>query len=250
MQQIPPVNTQTAIFAQFPELVVGLSGRTGGVSPEPLGMNLSFSVGDDEPNVIRNRELFFGSLGLQMNQMAVQGQVHGTTVRVVTRAGRYEETDGLITQTPGLILTVSIADCQPVLLYDPVSHAVAGIHSGWRGTEGRILERAISIMREQCAVRPENIVAWLGPAARGCCYEVGEEVAAKFNERFLTRAPGKKTRLDIANANYEMLLGLGLKQPNIALDDRCTIHNPADFHSYRRDGARSGRMMAVIGLRS
>ena len=237
------------IFAQFPELIVGCSRRSGGVSPPPLGMNLSFSVGDSEQNVIRNRELFFATLGLTLDQLAIPGQVHSTTVRIVATPGRYEMTDGLITQTRSLALCVSIADCQPVLLYDPVTRTVAGVHSGWRGTQGKILERAVTMMQSQCGVRTSDLYAWLGPAAGACCYEVGEEVADQFDGRYVIRMPDRKPRLDIAKANMDMLAETGVLESRMSLESPCTIHNPEDFHSFRRDGSKSGRMMAVIGIR-
>ncbi len=105
------------LLSGFPQLVSGLSTRKGGVSPEPFGMNTSFSVGDDSSNVRTNRERFLATLGLAGGQLSVPSQVHGDKVRLVSAPGRYEACDGLLTRNPGLFLSVSVADCIPIFLF-------------------------------------------------------------------------------------------------------------------------------------
>ena len=122
-----------------PGIVAAFSTRNGGVSPPPLGMNLSFRVGDDPVNVRKNREIFFGGLGIHLAQLAIPGQVHGTNVQHVEGPGEYPETDALISSGRGLFLCVSVADCVPVLLFDPLHNAVAAVHAGWRGRRPPLL---------------------------------------------------------------------------------------------------------------
>ncbi len=236
-----------SVFPGKPAVLAAVSTRNGGVSPSPLGMNLSFHVGDREENVRRNREIFFGSLGIRTADLAIPGQVHGTTVLRVSTPGSYPGCDGLITDVPRVCLCVTVADCVPILLCDPVVPAVAAVHAGWRGTAGRILEGAVRKLESDLGVEPRRIRAYLGPAASPCCYTVGEDVAMQFERRFVRRA-GAGFIVDLKRANYQQLLDVGVSVRQIEVSRACTISDSARFHSHRRDGKLSGRMIAVIGL--
>ncbi len=232
---------------QDPAVLAAVSTRNGGVSSAPFGMNLSFHVGDREENVRRNREIYFGSLGIRVDELAVPGQIHGTTVMRVGVPGSYAECDALITGASRVFLCVSVADCVPILLHEPAVPAVAAVHAGWRGTVGRILESAIQMMKRELGAEPGRLRAYLGPAASWCCYGVGEDVAAQFDPRCVRR-DGGRTFVDLKGANAGQLLGLGVPPEHIEVSPYCTISDLNRFHSFRRDGLRSGRMIAVIGL--
>ncbi|HTY58839.1 MAG TPA: peptidoglycan editing factor PgeF [Bacteroidota bacterium] len=233
--------------AVFPEgVIAGFSTRNGGVSPAPLGMNLSFRVGDDPGNVRRNREIFFGALGISTGSLAIPGQVHGTAVLNVDRPGEYPGTDALITGTPGLFLCVSVADCVPILLFDPLRNAVAAVHAGWRGSAAGIVTAAVQAMETEFGTIPASIIASIGPSASQCCYKVGEEVASQFPPACVRMVEGVPY-VDLKGANRGQLLAAGLRAENIELSPYCTISEPALLHSFRRDGQKSGRMMGVIG---
>jgi len=227
-------------------LVAAFSTRRGGVSPDPLGLNLSYKVGDDPSNVRKNRELFFLPLGISLDRLAVPGQVHGSTVRVVDQPGEYPETDGLLTSRPGLFLSVSVADCVPILLHDPDRGVVGAVHAGWRGTAAGIAQTAIRTMNAAFGSDPGSLLASIGPSASVCCYVVGPEVAERFAPRFRQEQEGGVC-LDLKEANRSQLIEAGLRPANIELSPHCTISEPELFHSHRRDGMKSGRMMAVIG---
>ena len=229
-----------------PGITAAFSTRNGGVSPPPRGMNLSFMVGDDPVNVRKNREIFFGALGIPPGQVAVPGQVHGATVRRVDGPGEYPETDALITSERGLFLCVSVADCVPVLLYDPVHKAVGAVHAGWRGTASAIVAAAVEAMHEEFGTAPEGLIASIGPSASACCYSVGADVATRFPPSFI-REEGGDSFVDLKGVNRSQLLNSGLRPGNVELSLYCTISDPQLFHSYRRDGANAGRMMGVIG---
>src|ERR1035437_2570743 len=128
------------IFDQFPEIIAAQSTRLGGVSPEPFGMNLSSHVGDEHANVDENRRRFLRAINAPDQTKAVyQNQVHSANVTVVLgNEGIVTENDALITSETNLLLGVTVADCTPILLYDPSSHLIAAIHAGWRGTEQMI----------------------------------------------------------------------------------------------------------------
>ena len=237
-----------SIFESLPAVVAAISTRRNGKSAEPFGMNLSFRVGDNPEHVRENREFFFGSLGIALDQLAVPEQVHGTTVVTVRAPGIYPECDALITSAREVYLCVTVADCVPILLCDPRAGTIAAVHAGWRGTAGKILLTAVRRMREEFDVRTEDLLAYLGPAAGGCCYEVGGDVASHFEPEFVAKNGGGFL-LDLKAANRRLLTDAGVPPENIEVSNSCTITDSALFHSYRRDRERSGRMMGVIGLR-
>jgi YfiH family protein len=240
---------RSSLFGAFPGLAFGLSTRAGGASRPPYDLNLSFRVGDDEDAVRLNRRRFFGALGLGEESLAIPQQVHGDTVRVALAPGAYPDCDGLVSDREGVYLVISVADCVPVFAYDAVRGAVGAFHAGWRGSKLAIVARGIALMRAQFGSAPQNIRAVIGQSAGPCCYEVGEEVAADFDERFVLRKPGERPRLDLHGLNRDLLLSSGVPPGQIELLASCTICHPEEFHSYRRDRDLSGRMMGVIGRR-
>jgi YfiH family protein len=238
------------IFACYPEISCGISTRKGGVSPEPFAMNLSYTVGDEHSNVMANRERFFGSLHVPIDRLAVPYQIHSDVVRNVNAPGRHDACDALITNTPELFLAVTVADCIPVLLYDPVTRSVGAVHSGWKGSKSKIVMNAIAEMRNAFKTKPQDLIAYIGPSASVCCYEVGEEVAGEFDPQFVKRRKGSKPYLDLKSLNTSLLLQAGVRATNIEVSEHCAICTLELFHSYRRDGKHSGRMMGVIGILS
>ncbi len=246
VQSSEVVIVQSKLFSQFPNLVFGMSTRLGGVSPDPLGMNLSYSVGDDSKNVEVNRSRFFRTLGITEDRFALPKQIHSNVVKEAATPGIYPDCDALMTNTRNIVLGVSVADCVPIFLYDPVTSSIAAVHSGWRGSKQKILGVAIEALIQKYDVKPSNLVGYIGPSAGVCCYEVGEEVAAAFDDEFVKREPDKKPHLDLKCFNKHLMLQSGLKEANIEISDDCTICNDL-YHSFRRDGNRSGRMYGVVG---
>jgi hypothetical protein len=210
-------------------------------------MNLSFRVGDAEENVRRNREIFFGSLGVLPRELALPGQVHSAIVNRVDSPGHFPDCDALLTIARRVFLCITVADCVPILLYDPTAKAIAAVHAGWRGTASGILTKALEQMSVEFSVSPARVLAYLGPAASACCYVVGDDVASRFNPRFVTRSDTGPL-VDLKGANVGELLDAGVPAEQIEISPSCTVSESALFHSFRRDRDRSGRMMAVIGL--
>lgn len=127
--------TSPAIFSGFSEVITAESTRHGGVSPAPFtSLNLGINTADEAANVDENRRRFFSAIGASAYAFASSHQVHGTEILYATEAGRYMGHDALITNKPGLLVGVTVADCVPILIYDPAHKAVAAIHAGWRGT--------------------------------------------------------------------------------------------------------------------
>jgi polyphenol oxidase len=240
---------RSTLFSQFPELLFGMSTVEGGVSPESFGMNLSYNVGDDPEKVRQNRELFFSALGIGESDIAFTQQHHTNNVALCELPGIYPVSDALVTGTPGLFLSVSSGDCTPVMLYDPVKKNIAGIHAGWRGTASAIVSAALSKMKQNCGVKPENIYAFIGPSAGKCCYEVENDVARQFPQECVAEKNDGKFLLDVKRTNFLQLLENGVKEQHIEVHPDCSIHNHL-YHSYRRDGKKSGRMQAIIGIKN
>ena len=216
--------------------------RRGGVSEGSFAeLNLSRSVQDETARVDVNRERLAAQVGLDWLEFSHGRQVHGTTVRRVRpgdpRRVRGAEEDGQATaleDNPALVL---VADCLPVVLAG--RSAVAALHGGWRGLAGGILEEGIAALRDCGEHGP--IVAALGPSARPCCYEVGEEVHEHFDEpgarvgdRHLDLAAVARHRLERAGVDSVHDVGL------------CTMCNPELFFSHRRDAGRTGRQAGLV----
>jgi polyphenol oxidase len=248
MEDFPVIYSEKLV--KYDEIKFGFSTRKGGVSPSPLGLNLSFNVGDDRMNVLENRERFLSKLQIDLNELAIPRQVQGGLVRRVDSQGGYDACDGLITNVRGVYLTVSTADCLSIYLFDPVQKAIGAVHAGWRGSSMNIVSRALLLMSEEFGTIATHLVVYIAPAAGVCCYEVGEEVARNFKEEFIIRPDKSKPHLNLKIYTKSELLDSGVQEANIEISNYCTICTPELFHSYRRDGNKSGRMMGVIGLRN
>ena len=233
------------IFREFPEVRAAMTLR--GNSSTPYGFNLSAHIGDDPERVEANRRKAAEMLGFRPDHLAVQKQVHGNTIVEVDDGYQLGESDALYTSQNGWLLGISVADCVPVLLYDPDAGVVAGVHSGWRGTLAGIGSAAVEQISAAAGVRPENLRAWIGPSAGVCCYEVGPDVAELFPAVHSCALENGKFLFDNRGAVLAGLLGAGLREQHIEVDMRCSICDER-FHSYRRDGGRSGRMYALIGM--
>lgn len=177
---------------------------------------------------------------LTQEKMASLKQVHSNVARVADRPiGSVGEGDALLTNQPGLAVSVRTADCYPILLADPEHRAVAAIHAGWRGTAAGVVSRAIARMQNVYGTRAEALYAAIGPGIGGCCYEVGLEVARQFG----MRAAG---RLNLGAANHKQLIAAGVAEARIAVIAGCTYCDAERFYSYRRQGERAGRMISFI----
>jgi len=173
--------------------------------------------------------------------MANLKQVHSAVVLAADRADLCGEGDALITNKPGLAVSVRTADCYPILLADPVSRAVAAVHAGWRGTAALIVRETLGRMHDEFGTKPANVIAAIGPGIGGCCYEVGEEVARQFGRT-------ARGHIDLAKANYHQLQEAGVPLEHIHVNGSCTFCDAMRFYSYRRDKDAAGRMISFIRI--
>lgn len=244
-------------LSAYPELLHAVATRHGGVSQAPWAtLNLGGSVGDDPAAVHENHERLCRRLGVARNHLVTAFLTHSDKVAVVGRADwgqRYTDTDALVTNTPGVYLTLRFADCVPILLYDPRRRVVGLVHAGWRGTLALITQKTARLMGEVYGSAPDDLIAGIGPSLGPCCAEMGEEVVGQTRAVFgadadhLLRPGPRKTHLDLWAANRLQLEALGVRQVETA--GLCTVCHVADYFSHRAERGKTGRFGAVIGLR-
>lgn len=244
--------------------------RHGGYSKGNYAeFNANAYCGDAPKHVKQNRELLAGLLNLSVDQLVIPHQVHGTTIRTIDdsylemtlsqRTEWLEGVDALITQRNDVCLCVSTADCIPIVIHDPIKHAIACIHAGWRGTVQRIVECTLGRMAQDFGTIGKDCYAAIGPGISKESFEVGEEVYVKFQEAdfpmksIATRWPAtnnlpSKWHIDLPEANRLQLLSQGLIDSHIYLSNICTYQQSKRFFSARKLGVNSGRILTGIRL--
>ncbi len=245
------VSVSPGIFSAFPQLTAAQSKRHGGISPGELGsLNLSFYTPDDPAAVRENQDRFTRILGWSRDQVASSRQVHGHKVRTVKKPEHTDGYDALITDQPEVLLAVTVADCTPILLYDPVRKVVGAVHSGWPGTRVKVLEKTWKAMKENFRCNPLDVHAWIGVCIGKEDYEVDADVADYFAPRHKRwDAKRKKYLLDLKGANQEQLLQQGVPDDQIEVSPLSTASLSEEFFSHRASKGKAGRGWAVIGLR-
>lgn len=240
-------------LAAVPGLRHGFSTRIDAGSP-PSCFNLGYTSWDSAERVDANRRRFLSALKLEHARLATVHQVHSNRVHIIDDGGtewNRPEADALVTRASGIVLAVQVADCLPVLLADPAKRALAAVHSGWRGTLSGILPAAIAVMKRSFGCRPADLLVAVGPGIRTCCMEVGGEVAELFEKKYpnsIVSADGGKFRLNLVGVLEAQMDAEGIPADNRRDLGACTRCNPAEYFSYRAEGAASGRMMAAIAF--
>ena len=243
--------------------------------------SLGFTEGATPAAVRRNRAQFLRMLAGRGKapELVTLKQIHSDLIHRVDappKAGL--KGDGLITNTPGLLLSIQTADCLPILLVDAKRRAVGAFHAGWRGTLARIAEKGVGLMGQHFGSRAQDLRAAIGPGIHACCYQVGGEVRERFESQFAyagelfrefedsdpvrekypllfltARAPGHsklapRIYLDLVEANLRQLRHAGLRAGNIHASPLCTACRTDLLFSHRAEKGKTGRMLAVIGI--
>jgi YfiH family protein len=237
-------------FAALSGLLAGESTRHGGVSAGPYAsLNLGKSTADDPAHVAENRRRFFAALGARPEQLAWAGQVHGDQIRHADEPGGEVGYDALVTDTPGVLVGVTVADCTPILIADLRHRAVAAVHAGWRGTAAGLVAKTLVSMERRFGTRGGDCVAYVGTCIDEASFEVGPEVAEHFTPAFrrLDAARGKWL-VDLKAANAAQLEAFGIPPAQIEISPYSTVLHRADYFSHRADGGVTGRMLAVVGF--
>ena len=230
------------IAAELPGARMLFSSRHGGVSPAPFdSLNIGRLTDDDGANVDANRERLAQLVGLPRERFLYGRQVHGTSVRRATEPPGRErpaaDEDGQATALTDAAALVFTADCLPIVL--AAEEAVAALHGGWSGLAHGIVEEGVRALRELGAEGP--VRAAIGPCARGCCYEVGEDRHAHFAG--IPGARAGERNLDLPAVARHELAAAGVEEVHDA--GICTICRNDLFFSHRADGGVTGRQAGV-----
>ena len=258
----------------FATLEAGFSTRLGGSSGVPWhSLNTGLHVGDDPGAVIRNRRSIAGRIGWPFEAWTSASQVHGNRVYRVTAADRGRgrerqedaaaEADALITDVPDVLLVMYYADCVPVYFYDPEHEAVGLAHAGWRGIALDVVGETVRAMEAAFGSRPDRLYAAIGPSIGPCCYEVDEPVLRRLlplaetlrtfgghgAENLTVPARPGRAGTNLKEFARRLMMKAGILPSRIEISKWCTGCRTDLFFSHRREGGRTGRMAAWLGIR-
>ena len=252
-------------LARHSDLVHAVSTRSGGVPcPGSNRLNLAYHVGDDPAVVDANRHLFLEAIGLLDWPPVSVRQVHGDRLLTVRAADAprlharcwadLPEADAIVCPDPDVLLMAYSADCPLVLLWDEHAKVVGLVHSSWRCTVARLVEKTIAHMVATLGCRPESIHAGIGPSIGPCCFEVRQDVldqarAVLPDADALFRFGHNRMTFDLWQAIRVQLVAAGVDDANIECARLCTACHTDEFFSYRTEGPDTGRFAAVIGRR-
>lgn len=252
---VSPLLEETGIVKQ------GFSTKLGGVSKgDCAAMNISTTRGDDPEAVNENRRRLAAAIGVEERKMVYTNQTHTTNVAVVdeTNYGKTMlETDGMITNVPGLCLVTFYADCVPLYFVDPVKRVIGLSHSGWRGTVHKMAIATVRTMQETFGCDPADIRSVVGPSICQECYEVSEDVIDEFRANYkktdwdslFYRKENGKYQLDLWRANEINLLDAGVKAEHMAVTNVCTCCNHELLFSHRYTKGKRGNLSAFLALK-
>lgn len=239
----------------------GFSTKLGGVSKGCWAtMNISTTRGDDPEDVEENQRRIARAIGVKPEDMTFTNQTHTTNVAVVraeNKGRRFMETDGMITNVPGICLVTFYADCVPLYFVDPVKKVIGLSHSGWRGTVGKIGKVTVELMQKTYGSDPKDILAAIGPSICQDCYEVSEDVIVKFQKSFeekywpelFYQKENGKYQLNLWKANELVFEEAGILKKHIAVTNVCTHCNSDILFSHRTTGNKRGNLSAFLALK-
>lgn len=253
------------VFDKVNWLNHGISTRLGGVSEGfCASMNLAYNGFDDEAKVSRNYEILAQAAGFDVNRIVRPKQVHGTNIVKIAEShvfksykdpiADYQETDGLITNLPGVTLCSYSADCAIIQICDPVNKAIGQCHSGWRGTKDRISAKLITMMTENYGSNPANLLVSVSPSICQECFEVEWDMIKEARIGFRPEEYDKiyykknevKYQFNLWEANRIVLMDAGVRDSNIFLPNLCTKCNPETMFSHRNSGLKRGTLMSFM----
>ncbi len=195
-----------------------------------------------------DRSEFAKILKLDYQKIVIPKQIHSSNVIICAKAGNIIDTDGIITDNKNLVLSIQVADCIPIYLYDTQKQIIGLIHAGWRGVNLGIIENSIDKMRELNS-ESIDIKVLLGSSIRQCCFEVGPEVAELFDKEYQEIGKSDRMQLDLQSIVIDILINKNIQSENIVDIKECTCCSDK-YHSFRRDGDKTSRMIAMMGWQS
>ena len=199
-------------------------------------------------SVTNDRAEFAKILKLDFRNIVIPKQIHSSNVAICNKAGQLIDTDGIITNNKDFILSIQVADCIPIYLYDTQKQIIGLIHAGWRGVTSGIVENSIERLKE-LESKSIDIKVLLGPSIRQCCFEVGPEVGELFDNEYQEIDKNDRIHLDLQSVVIDKLINMNIQSENIVDVKECTCCS-GQYHSFRRDSDKAGRMIAMMGYRN
>lgn len=232
-------------------LAHGFTDRLGGVSEGRFAaLNVGRKWGDEPAAVAENYRRIAGAGGFDLDSLCLLRQVHGNRVFRAGDVDEASEGDALWSgRGDDHVVGVLTADCVPILIASDDGGLWAAVHSGWRGTVAGVLPATIAAL-VGAGARPEGLSVAIGPCIEVAAFEVGDEVAGQFDERFVDRRAGARPHVDLVAAVRQQALEAGVLPTKIERVGGCTHQDALHYYSYRRDGAGTGQHLAFIGPRS
>lgn len=233
-----------------PGVHAGFTSRGNTTSSPYSGINMCHYTGDGQAHVADCRDRFSGITGIPCERIIIPRQTHSSDCAVIDHIPVEEEVingvDALVTTLTGVIIGVSTADCVPVILADADNGVIGAAHAGWRGALAGVTDNAVEAML-RCGARIDNIKAAMGPCICPACFEVGEEVAENFPDRFIAHG-FTKPHVDLPLYVKSRLEARGIAPSMIQMPPACTRCAPGIYFSARALGINSGRIYTFISL--
>jgi hypothetical protein len=249
-------------WAQDAPVYAGFTTRNGGVSRPPYNsLNLGYNTDDARHNVEGNRSTLVRAFGLQPHQLLTVKQVHGTDILSIDEPNPdlshflSVECDAIITNQPGIMIGILVADCYPVLLFDPEQKVAAVVHVGWRGAAAGLLGKTVKAMQAVFDCRARQILAAVGPGIGAHKYEVDRPVRDAFRknsnhwDKIAQEIALGKWHLDLKQSCLLQLEEAGINPAHLTAVDKCTCCHRELFFSHRRDRGETGRQMGFVVMR-
>jgi polyphenol oxidase len=236
-------NISFSNFNKFPNLLIALSLR------EDKNMKVYYDYVKDDRALI-NRGRFFSKLGLSEKNVVGVKSVNGDNIEIVTKKDRgnfINNADGLITNDKNVYLSITIADCLPIIIFNPQKEVISLIHSGWKGLEKKIAKKAIKKMEVNFGVKSKELLVGIGPGIGVCHFEVKEDFPIKFKSypEAIIKKDGK-SYVDLKLIAKRQLEEVGIKSENIDVNSVCTYCQAGTYFSYRKDKTEPLQAMVII----
>lgn len=211
------------------------------------GINFKLNGSPNRAAVENNYKELLKELDLNSTTIALAKQVHGSNIQIVQKSGIYKDTDGLITSIKEMPLGIQVADCAAVLIADEQNEIIGAFHAGWRGAVANIIPKGLNEM-ESIGGNIKNFKVYISPCISQRMFEVGEEVALQFPEKFVDRFTYSKPHIDLKGFLKDQMEKVGVKKSQIEVSPECTMQD-LRFFSYRREREKAGRMLGLISLK-
>lgn len=237
----------------YPDIFKKIEGVTSlftlanrGIGIDGKGLDLGLNTTNSSEVLHSNLKSLSDQTGINLSNLALVNQVHGSKINYVKQGGIYDNADGLITKTPDLAIAIQVADCTAVLIADPANHVAGAFHAGWRGAVAGVVPKGVQKMVASGA-NPKEMRVYVSACISLENFEVGEEVAREFPDQFCDYTSYKKPHVDLKAFIRHQLLTAEIPAQQIEVSQECTVQNQ-DFYSYRRERDNAGRMLGIVML--